>query len=697
MFTQLRTVFLFCTLAIFYSCDQVERNININVLTKEDSSKLSVIEYYTSYSDFDSALLVIDSLISIEEYKNHKAYLLKLFDNKARIYLKLKRFQDALDVINQIIEETENERELYNNNFVGANLLKGDIYYELGNYRTAYKYYYIGKESSTSQSQFCSYAMYDYRISLILYRQEKYLESSNSFKNSFVKYNDCNKKDFFVKFRQQEILSNIGLCFYKLEKYDSSLYYFNSALKFLNNIIPENKSHKIYKEVAEGVVDGNIGKVYIAQKKYNNAVPLLKKNIEINSKIKYDNLDALTSVIALANYYMSVNDFEKFNYLIDLPKKYYSYPNYREQILFIYELKSKYYEKIGDYKSSLLNFKKYEFIKDSLTKIKQKNVDSDIQLSIESLERENQFNKLSKENQQRKFYIYIAIYISVGLIILIITISIFLNLSNKKNIALKKSNEEVIKQQNLLKKANEEILHNIEILKQKDIEKNKILSIVAHDLRNPNNVIISIIDSLKNETPLNKEQLEYLNLIDLSAKSNKDLIQEILYFANTEKISTTDDYQVVSCSELVKQIVSLNLYRASQKHIELILDTINPNLMININTDKIRRAFSNIIVNAIKFSHHYKTIHIYTSNTEDQITFHIKDNGIGIPDRIKDNIFISDPNTRRLGTDGEASFGLGLSIVKQIIEEHQGKISFTSNISGTTFSLTLPLYKSTAS
>lgn len=134
------------------------------------------------------------------------------------------------------------------------------------------------------------------------------------------------------------------------------------------------------------------------------------------------------------------------------------------------------------------------------------------------------------------------------------------------------------------------------------------------------------------------------------------------------------------------------MFKASQKHIDLKLDTINPNLYIKVKTDKIRRAISNIIINAIKFSHHYKTIQIYTTESAEYITIHIKDQGIGIPDRIKDNIFISDPNTRRLGTDGEASFGLGLTIVKQIVEEHNGKISFTSNISGTIFSITLPLF-----
>lgn len=678
---------------ILYSCniDQIPKQ-NIEV-TAEDSARLSIVEYHISFSNYDSAFHVLDSFSKIDEYSNHKIFRLKILENKARLYIKLKKFQSALDIINQIILETENDRERFNSRFVGANLLKGDIYFGLGNYRTAYKYYYLGKESSKGQGENCTFAMYDYRISLILYRQNKYLESLKNFKKSFAGYNECNDKDFWIKFRQQEILSNIGLCFYKLERYDSSLHYYNKALLFIKQIEVKNASHKVSVEVAEGVINGNMGKVYIATKEYNKAIPLLKKNIEINSRVKYDNLDALTSIIALGDYYLSNKEYDKFKYILELPESYYTNPNYKEQILYVYELKSKYFEEVNNLKDALVNYKLYETIKDSIITEKQRNNDSDVQLSIESLERENELNKLTKESQQRKYYIYIAVYLSIGLIILIVAISIFLRLSNKKNISLKISNEEVNAQRELLKKANDEITINNEILKQRDIEKNKILSIVAHDLRNPNNAISSIAQNLKLDDNLRPEQIEYLNLIEISAKSSNDLIQEILYFAKPGQFETNNEYKIYNFNELMLQTVSLNMFKANQKQIEIQYEQINPNVFINVNIEKIRRAFSNIIVNAIKFSHHHTKINIYSDLKENEITIHIKDNGIGIPDRIKDSIFISDPIIRRLGTDGEASFGLGLAIVKQIIEEHKGKISFNSNIRGTTFSITLPLHK----
>ncbi len=133
--------------------------------------------------------------------------------------------------------------------------------------------------------------------------------------------------------------------------------------------------------------------------------------------------------------------------------------------------------------------------------------------------------------------------------------------------------------------------------------------------------------------------------------------------------------------------------KANQKFINIELENVNPSLFININVEKMRRAITNILVNAIKFSHKNTVINVFCTHTTDEISIHIKDHGIGIPDRIKDSIFVSDPVIRRTGTDGEASFGLGLGIVKQIVEEHNGQISFISSNQGTQFTIVLPLYK----
>lgn len=680
-------------IGIFSSCNKVNHTLTRPPsISSEDSSIVSNIEADLSIGNIDSGLIKIKKYSNQENYSNHQIFKLKLLNLKARLLTKSKKYDQAVETCDEIISYCEKNMDELLIPYVHANLVKGDIYFDQRNYQSAYKYYYQGINSLNGYEADCEYAQYDYRVAIILFKQAKYSYAIENFKKSFAKYLHCNS-NFNYKFRLQEILSNIGICYYKLGNYDSSLFYYNKSYQYLSSIQPKDSIQLIFIEIAQGVNKGNLGKLYLKEGKLDAAISLLNQNIIINSKEKHDYNDALTSINALASHYLDNHNYVEF---INITNKANNIPNinkYSEQLKNLYKLKSNYFEAQKNYKLALYFQSKHNEIKDSLYQIQQNNTNSDIQLTFKSLENESKLNNLIAANQTRNTYIYIGISIAVALIIYLITLSIFLKYSTQKNKALNNSNKEIYNQRELLNKANQEITYNLEILKSRDLEKNKILSIVAHDLRNPNNAILSIVDSLLESKNLNEEQIEYINLIKTSANSNNDLIQEILYFAKPGQFANSSDFVIVNCMELLEQTVSLNLFKASQKQISIELKDIDPRIEVKIQVEKIRRALSNVIVNAIKFSKHNTCIKIFTTNTLETINIHIKDQGIGIPDRIKGAIFVSDPIIRRLGTDGEASFGLGLSIVKQTIEDHKGKISFQSDNMGTEFIISLPIEK----
>ncbi|MFN5705173.1 MAG: sensor histidine kinase, partial [bacterium] len=126
---------------------------------------------------------------------------------------------------------------------------------------------------------------------------------------------------------------------------------------------------------------------------------------------------------------------------------------------------------------------------------------------------------------------------------------------------------------------------------------------------------------------------------------------------------------------------------------ELIIKNSDNLTEIYVHQESLRRALSNIVQNAIKFSHRNTKISIFTTSTKDIVNIHIKDEGIGIPDRIKSMVFDADPLVRRLGTEGEPTFGLGLTLVKQIVEDHMGHLTFNSDAKGTEFIISLPTHK----
>lgn len=681
---------LLASLVLLFSCNEESILNNTVVLSEGDSLVIDKIDTAIYKGKFEKVSELIDSATKSLEYANHKLFRLKVLERSAILHYKSGKLELAFDDLNRIILESENEQK-YIDACVFATQFKGYLFYGLGDYRSANKHFYKALELNKNTGKSCESATIYHRLSLSLYRQQNYSESVIFLKLAFLNYRECEKKDFWSEFKLQEILSNIGLCYYKLNSYDSSIYYYDSALAYIQQTYKLKDAFSESLEVAEGVIYGNKGKSYMAMKNYEMAIPLLYKNIEINSKDKYDKLDAVTSRIALARYYFAIKKYKEFNKILEIPKEYYNFQPYYKQLIYVFDLKSTYFELIKDYKNALEYKKRYHNAKTFLSTQTKKINDADVQLSLEILKRENQYHRLSKENQQRKFYINITIYVSLGLILLTVVISIFLRISNRKNIELKISNDKIKTQQHLLKIANSEITQNNEELKQRDIEKNRILSIVAHDLRNPNNAIYSIVKTLQDDDNLNEEQREYLELMEISANSNKDLIQEILHFAKPGQFDVTEQFKILNIADFLQTCVSLNKPKATEKGIELVLQDIDTTLSINVNEEKMRRAISNIIVNAIKFSHKQSKIIIRTSNTEVDVFIHIRDFGIGIPDRLKDSIFKSDPKIRRVGTDGEASFGLGLSIVKQIIEDHYGNISFESDDSGTEFTIRLAI------
>lgn len=146
--------------------------------------------------------------------------------------------------------------------------------------------------------------------------------------------------------------------------------------------------------------------------------------------------------------------------------------------------------------------------------------------------------------------------------------------------------------------------------------------------------------------------------------------------------------------ELLYDSVELLQYKANEKKQQITVESDDAPIIAAVNHEKIWRVFNNLIVNAIKFSYVggliFVSIKVLTGTRK--ILISIADNGMGIPDSDKDRIFEMFTTAKRPGTEGEQPFGLGLSISKRIIENHNGRLWFESSAGyGTTFYIELPL------
>ena len=150
----------------------------------------------------------------------------------------------------------------------------------------------------------------------------------------------------------------------------------------------------------------------------------------------------------------------------------------------------------------------------------------------------------------------------------------------------------------------------------------------------------------------------------------------------------------------INGIIQSNSFLAKDKELTINFKSNIPKIDIDINQSKFSRVINNLLVNAIKFSNRKADILVSAEAQTDRekVIIKVQDNGIGIPDSMKSIIFDKFTKASRRGTEGEKSLGLGMSIVKRIVELHNGHIWLESkeNVGTTIFiELSLPTEEET--
>jgi two-component system sensor histidine kinase VicK len=235
---------------------------------------------------------------------------------------------------------------------------------------------------------------------------------------------------------------------------------------------------------------------------------------------------------------------------------------------------------------------------------------------------------------------------------------------------------------------------NTEVLNNHNNKKNSILNILAHDLAGPLGGIQNYASLLERETKGldNPRLVKLIGSIERLSKSGIHLIHTFLDQEFLESASTRLVKKRVDLLEKIK--IALATYWDNQNEIDIKL-VVNANaekIYVEIDEDKFLQVINNLVSNALKFTHPSGVININIEEKRETVLISVSDTGIGIPKAFHDTLFEKFTNARRSGLKGEMSTGLGMSIIKTIVEWHDGRIWFDSeeNI-GTTFFIEIPL------
>lgn len=230
-------------------------------------------------------------------------------------------------------------------------------------------------------------------------------------------------------------------------------------------------------------------------------------------------------------------------------------------------------------------------------------------------------------------------------------------------------------------------------LAELNAQKDKLLSILSHDLRSPFSSILGFCEVLQNESDqlTDQERREFLGYIEESAKDQLELVNKLLDWSRLETGRIKMDEREVDLKDIVEKSVMVLMGLAKQKGIAL-ASTVPAGLVVRGDAQLLQQVFTNLVGNALKFTPRDGSITLSFEGEQDHHwVVAVRDTGIGIPQADLPKLFKVEEKYTRKGLGGEKGTGLGLPVVYEIMQKHNGDISVESSPDrGTSFLLRFP-------
>lgn len=643
---------LFLLFSITISAQQITIDTLLNrVKDLPDTSRIKYLNDYAWNNRSRTPHLAMESakeaLRMGEEIANQKLqaaslnYIGVLYRNLGNYDLSIQTYNKALVLSEEIKDSVQIAYAL--NNIGGIHRLQG-------NNKTALEYIIraLGIFEKLKNKQGISYCTLN--IGIIYRRQQDYIKSLE-----YLNYTLRIREEIDDKPGKALALNQIAEVYDDMGSNDTALKYYFEV-------------EKQYKEIDDrkglAATWGGIGGIYMKQNNLTEALIYRTKAIELSLKIEY--LEGMVT-----NY----NNLGKIYYLSGQPAK--AEENFAKAlkvasrmkevyaILECYRFSAEYYEYRKDWQKALKFYKDYYSLRDSVTR--KENIAMIYQFEANNREMKiaAEKNLLEKENELQKRQ---ATY----LLIIVAVVAAFSVVLYRKQRTAKKLNEKL------------EELNSI---------KDRFFHIIAHDLKNPFASLLGFSEILEEdfESLDEKERLQLIKEMRVSIKSNYQLLENLLYWAVSQRERTIINKEKVNLGAVADEIKAQFQTTLRNKKLEVEC-SIDSSLFVFADLDMTKAVMRNIISNAVKFSPKGEKVIIAARQAGNEIEVKIEDRGSGIPsDRIKDIFKFEKIQTSR-GTEGEKGTGLGLILCKEFVESNNGRIWIESEFGkGTKIFFTLPI------
>lgn len=481
-------------------------------------------------------------------------------------------------------------------------------------------------------------------------------------------------------------MMNIGLVYEEKNQLDKALEYYFNAEKIVN---------KLGNKQFEAILYNNIGLLYFKKKNYNKANLFYKKSLEL--KLQLDNKSSIaTTMYNIARIHLEQNNFDSTKFFIDQCTNIALECGDLKNLSNSYDLNYQNYKRIKDFEKALFYLEKYKQTEDSLNKITYDEKLNELQIFYNSAEDAKTIQKLNLEknnqilkNQNQKIIIFSVILFLLLAIVGGVYIYFAYRNKLKLNKILEEQNHEIEAQKRSIEEKNIVLEEQKMQLSELDEIKTRFFTNVSHEFRTPLTLIISPIKSLieKNEYPIIKKELE---IVKRNAIRLQNLINEILDLSKLDQKSMKLKLVESDLSEFIRNIVGAFESYVQSKEIELLFKA-EERIFVAFDSEKIEKIIINLISNSIKHTKSGGKIIVELLQKSESIEISVSDSGKGISEselsKIFDRFYMVENSEERQNN----SSGIGLSLVKELVEFHKGKIEVTSKLGiGTKFLICLP-------
>ena len=662
-----------------------------SLFTFAQNAKIDSLTVRLAYQNQDStkietSLLLINELYATEDYKKALQFLAET--------LKL--------------SETLN----YNKGLAEANFIKGLIYYQKEDYINAVDNFEVSKINFQSIKDTLGVAKVNNNLGAIEIKRGNYnkgLQNSLSAISIFEKRN--------LKNQLSQAYNNLADAYYKTNKYKNALDFNKKALSIreelddlkgmkqslqnLGHLYAKNKDYRLsidsYQRMLtlldpdvdinlRGEILPSLGKSYLAINELEKATDFLNEGLKYSRAKKDDNgiLKSLNSLgelnIATKNWSLSRKQLSEANQLaLKL--------NNKEELLYNLKLNTKLDYSRKYYKSAFDWQNKYIQLKEELDNEKRLQT-SDINSFKEIIEPKVKVIDTPKtetsrvENLEEKKNNTLLLYGLIAGLIFVLALLIFSYLkASKDNKALK-----------TLKETSQKLSEKNNQLEEINQVKDKLFSIVSHDLKDSISSIKAFLDLLK-DGGISKEEFNDL-IPELSENANNasSLLFNLLNWSKSQMQNLQPKPELFNIQEVFQIKMSLIDKKVQDKGIILIDESRRD--FVYADRSMLEIVIQNLITNAVKFSGKGDVITVSNQDYNGKVLICVEDTGIGISEENQKKLFNAKKNFTTIGTENEKGTGLGLTICKDLVELNKGRIWVESNLNiGSKFFIELPKEK----